>query len=89
MPGTLADNLKFDGINGQDIVKYEDADLKSIYEASSTYCDATVIGAENVEDSLKENLKNSVENYLEFKGDDYVDAVHSLYESICVEESVA
>lgn len=89
MPSTLTDNLKFDGINGQDIVKYEDADLKAIYEASASYCDGVVIGSAEVEDSVKENLKNSVENYLDFKGDDYVDAVHSLYELICVEESVA
>ncbi len=89
MPATLIENLQFDGINGQDIVKYEDADLKTIYEASATYCDATVIGAENVEDSVKENLKNSVDNYLDFKGEEYVEAVHSLYETICVEESVA
>jgi len=89
MPSTLTDTLKFDGINGLDIVKYEDADLRSIYEASASYCDGVVIGSEEVETRVKENLKNSVENYLDFKGDEYVDAVHSLYETICVEESVA
>jgi starch synthase len=89
MPETLVDNLKFDGINGQDIKKFEDADLNALYTAGASYCDGVVVGSENVSDELKENLKKNVENFVDFHGEEYVDKVHELYKSICMEESVA
>ena len=89
MPATLTDNLKFDGINGQDIKKFENTNLNSIYCAGASYCDAAVIGSENVSDELKEMLKKSVDNLLDYHGDEYVQKVHDLYKSISVEESVA
>ncbi|MDZ7845292.1 MAG: hypothetical protein U5L96_00055 [Owenweeksia sp.] len=89
MPDTLVNNLKFDGINGQDVAKFEKADLQSLYTAGASYCDGAVIGSENVSEELKESLKKNVDNFLDFKGEDYVNHVHDLYKSICVEESVA
>ncbi len=89
MPSSLIDNLKFDGINGQDIKKFEEADLNALYCAGASYCDAAVIGSSEVSDQLKEMIKSSVDNVLEFAGDDYIEKVHELYKSLVVEESVA
>jgi len=89
MPESLTDTLKFDGIKGDDLKKYENADIADVYQAGASYCDGTVIGSENVPAELQEKLKDSVDNFLEYKGDDYVDAVHDLYKSLFVEEEVA
>ncbi len=89
MPDTLTENLKFDGINGEDIKKYEDVDLAATYAAGAGYCDAAVIGSDNVPADLQEKVKSNVDNFLDFKGDDYVEAVHELYKSLFVEEEVA
>lgn len=89
MPETLVDNLKFDGINGQDIKKFEGANLSALYSAGASYSDAAVIGDGNVSDELKETIKKSVDNVLDYHGDDYVEKIHELYKSLVVEESVA
>lgn len=89
MPGTLLDNLKFDGINGQDIKKFENMHLNTIYSAGASYCDAAVIGSANVNDQLKEMIKKSVDNVLDYQAEGYVEKIHDLYKSLVIEESVA
>lgn len=89
MPDTLVENLKFDGINGQDIKKFEGADLNTLYTAGASYCDAAVIGSAQVNDQLKEKIKSSVDTVLDHSGDNFVEKVHDLYKSLVVEESVA
>ncbi len=90
MDASLIDNLKFDGINGQDIKKYENADLNQLYAAGASYSDAAVVGAENVDQELKDLIAASVDTVVDFsEGDDYVTRVHDLYENLIGEESVA
>jgi starch synthase len=90
MDASLLDNLKFDGINGQDIKKYENADLNQLYAAGASFSDAAVIGAENVDQDLKDLVAENVDTVVDFsEGDDYVSRVHDLYENLIGEESVA
>lgn len=90
MAPTLEENLRFDGINGQDIKKFENASLDDLYAAGASYCDAAVVGAENVSQELKDLVAANVDTLLDFsEGEDYINKVHSLYENLIEEESVA
>lgn len=86
MPETLVDNLKFDGINGQDIKKFENADINKVYAAGASYCDAAVMGSDKVSDDLKEMINNNVDVMLEHDSDAFVNKVHDLYKSLVMEE---
>lgn len=86
MPGTLVDNLKFDGINGQDIKKFEGADIKKVYAAGASYADAAVIGSDNVPEDLKELIDKNVDTVINHDSEKFVDNVHELYKSLVMEE---
>lgn len=90
MPEGMKQTLEFDGITGDELAPWEGADLNKLYAAGASYCDAAVVGSENVSDELKEMVKNNVDTLLEYSGEEeQADKVHDLYKSIVVEESVA
>ncbi len=79
MPETLQENLKFDGINGQDIKRYAKPSLKDLYLNAAHYSDAVIAGSENLDDEMKEKLRSSVEHFLEYPGDDSAAKVQDFY----------
>lgn len=90
MGDSLKKNLEFDGIDGEDLAKWEGADLNKLYAAGASYCDAAVVGSENVSQDVKDLIAKSVDTLVDYSGeDDQADKIHELYESIVVEESVA
>ena len=90
MAPSLIENLEFDGLNGEDIKKYENATIDDLYAAAASFSDAAVIGSENVEQKLKDLVAANVSTLVDYAGEeDYVGKVHGLYESLVEEESVA
>mgnify|MGYP000524796020 CR=1 FL=1 len=90
MPATLGNNLKFDGFNEEEMANFSNTKLDDIYAGAAKYCDAAVIGADNVSDELKEKIKNSVDNVLDYSSEaEFMDQLRNLYESIITEETIA
>lgn len=90
MSPTLIDNLKFDGINGSDIEKFEDTSLDNVYKAAASYCDGAVVTSKNVSSDIKDFVSNNVPNFLDYsESENYVEDVRNLYESVVMEESMA
>jgi starch synthase len=90
MPETLTKNLEFDGIEAEDLARYENADLNTLYKAASHYADAVVYGSKDLSQEVKDYIENNVSNILPHTdGDDMPIKVAELYEQITVEEEVA
>ncbi len=90
MPESLSNTLKFDGIEGEDLERYNNADVNSMYQAGSHYVNGVVIADEDIEEKLQEYLRTNVTNLVEgITTDNHADLVKELYEQILVEETVA
>lgn len=90
MPSTLVENLKFDGINGEDITKYENADIEALNRAALSYCDGAVIASEKASEKTKEFAESNVNNVLNLVNEEEpAKKINALYEQIAVEESLA
>ncbi len=90
MPASLTDNLKFDGVEGEELERYKNLSNNALYKAAAHYSDAAVAGSENINSDIKEYIQNNVNNFLSYVPAEELPAkVAELYEQICVEESVA
>ncbi len=90
MPDTLVDNLRFDGINGNDIEKFEEATLDSLYKAAASYSDGVIISSQNSSADVKEYVADNVPNHEDISGmENYTEKVYDLYEQVVMEESIA
>ncbi len=90
MPETLIENLTFDGVEGDDLARYKNADLNTLYKAASHYADAVVFGSKDISDEVKDYITNNVTNFLPYSdADDLPTKVAELYAQITIEEEVA
>ncbi|HBF20294.1 MAG TPA: glycogen synthase, partial [Cryomorphaceae bacterium] len=90
VPATLTDNLKFDGIDGEDLARYENASVESLNRAALSYSDGAVIASEGANTETKDFAFANVSNTIDISQDENPAVkVGELYEQIAVEESVA
>lgn len=90
MPDTLEENLRFDGINGDDISKYKNASLECLNKAAISYCDAVVVASDKACAETVEYAQKNVSHFLNISGEENVaDKVNELYAQVVMEESVA
>ena len=87
---SLVDNLKFDGINGQDISKFENININKLYLAGADYSDGVIINSNKADDSIVKELKEKSDNFLNLsESENPIEDIYSFYEQIAMEEPVA
>ncbi len=90
VPATLTENLSFDGINGEDLSRYENPTIESLNRAALAYSDAAVIASSDADRETKDFAVANVSNTVDITGDENpATKVAELYEQIAMEESVA
>jgi starch synthase len=84
---SLADNLKFDGFNEDDLKLYENTHLNSIYKAGVHYVDGVLCGSDKVDEEVKKYAQEHAANFADVSAsENLVDDVNKLYEQITIEE---
>ena len=80
---SLVDNLKFDGINGQDISKFENININKLYLAGADYSDGVIINSNKADDSIVKELKEKSDNFLNLsESENPIEDIYSFYEQI-------
>jgi starch synthase len=86
----LVQNLEHDGISGDELKKYENADIDQIYKANIQYCDAVAVAGSKIDDDMKNFLEEEANHFSDLtQSEDLKQDVMKIYEQIVVEESVA
>jgi hypothetical protein len=84
---SLAENLKFDGFNEDDLKLYENTHLNSIYKAGVHYVDGVLCASDKVDEDVKKYAAKNAANFVDISAsENMADDVYKLYEQITIEE---
>ncbi len=84
---SLASNLEFDGFSEEDLARYKNTDLQSIYKAGVHYVDGVVNASSKVDQELVDYAKDNAGNFVDASASENIaNDVYNLYEQITIEE---